>query len=363
MSNKSKVVIGQCVYSVLYGGRHGVIYAIHGEQSPQAVGRMAGIVATGGNACFDIVFDNGSISRQLPESILHGVQWTILDEIVDQAKIDEMLALHDTVTRENEQRENEKAIRQEAERNQYRVEYPYLSAVSKDLHSYKACSANIRTELKRAYPRVKFSVRLDQNSVYIRWMDGPTVNEVTGITAKYKQGHFNGMEDIYEYEKSSWTEVFGGVKYISTSREYSDRLVQQAIDHVHKENLGWYCLTDREKPTVELYRAGQLWNERDPNRHYRGSDSVQTDISQYLYELSDVVETVTVKTTKTVVSKNGITLRDGTKDGYVELLFDGKPEQGIIDDLKSNGFRWSSRNKLWYGKQDRLPALVHVNAN
>ena len=35
----------------------------------------------------------------------------------------------------------------------------------------------------------------------------------------------------------------------------------------------------------------------------------------------------------------------------VELYFEGKPEQTILDGLKSNGFRWHNGKKCWYAKQ------------
>lgn len=34
------------------------------------------------------------------------------------------------------------------------------------------------------------------------------------VAFKYEAGHFNGMEDIYEYSRTPWSEVFGSVKFI-----------------------------------------------------------------------------------------------------------------------------------------------------
>lgn len=34
----------------------------------------------------------------------------------------------------------------------------------------------------------------------------------------------------------------------------------------------------------------------------------------------------------------------------IEIRFDGKPEQQIIDTLKLHGFRWSAKQKMWYAK-------------
>lgn len=82
---------------------------------------------------------------------------------------------------------------------------------------------NIRAELKKAFPCVKFSVRkssYDAINVTIPVDAGVTCKEVEQVvTDKYEAGNFNGMEDIYEYHKKPWGEVFGDVKYVFTRIE------------------------------------------------------------------------------------------------------------------------------------------------
>lgn len=51
------------------------------------------------------------------------------------------------------------------------------------------------------------------------------------------------------------------------------------------------------------------------------------------------------------------TIEPGTKPGYVQVRFDDKPERDVIDKLKAAGYRWSMRNKVWYGKEERLPDI------
>lgn len=44
----------------------------------------------------------------------------------------------------------------------------------------------------------------------------------------------------------------------------------------------------------------------------------------------------------------------------IELRFDGKPEAEVIEALKSNGFRWSGKQKMWFAKQtDERMAFVN----
>lgn len=40
-----------------------------------------------------------------------------------------------------------------------------------------------------------------------------------------------------------------------------------------------------------------------------------------------------------------------TRLNGVEISFDSKPEKGILDSLKANGFRWSPKKSIWYAKQ------------
>lgn len=86
---------------------------------------------------------------------------------------------------------------------------------------------NIRIELKAAFPGVKFSVTgrcfSGGDSIDVSWTDGPLAEEVNKITKKYQDGSFNGMEDIYEYNKdNSFTNAHGSAKYVQTHREMSD---------------------------------------------------------------------------------------------------------------------------------------------
>lgn len=61
----------------------------------------------------------------------------------------------------------------------------------------------IRTELKRAFPGMPFSVRSKNysggDSVRIEWTNGPDVDSVNAIAARFEAGSFDGMTDSYTY--------------------------------------------------------------------------------------------------------------------------------------------------------------------
>ena len=84
----------------------------------------------------------------------------------------------------------------------------------------KAAQA-IRSELKKAFPEIKFRVRSSNyaggDSVRIVWSNGPTSDSVEEITAKYQYGHFDGMVDMYEYSNN--IEGLPQARFVFASRE------------------------------------------------------------------------------------------------------------------------------------------------
>ena len=98
------------------------------------------------------------------------------------------------------------------------------------------CALAIREELKKQFPSYKFSVTSDNfaggNSVHISWTDGPTTKQIDSIVNKYQYGHFNGMEDIYEYSNN--IEGLPQTKYVSTSREINPELKNRLLPEFEK---------------------------------------------------------------------------------------------------------------------------------
>ena len=122
----------------------------------------------------------------------------------------------------------------------------------------QAASA-IRAELKNAFPTVKFSVKSESfsggNSVNIHWYDGPLTKEVDAIVGKYQYGHFNGMEDIYEY--SNKNDDIPQAKYVQTSRKITQetQLFIAAELGIQPDEINSYNQHYRE------YNSALIWRE------------------------------------------------------------------------------------------------------
>jgi hypothetical protein len=125
------------------------------------------------------------------------------------------------------QAEDEKHKQKQIKKERLKTVYPYLiKADETKLSTYALGAKNIRTELKRVFPDIKFSVTSESYSggcsIDVRWTDGPTEKEVRVITSKYQQGHFDGMNDLYNYSDEVFTDVFGGAQYVSEQREKTE---------------------------------------------------------------------------------------------------------------------------------------------
>ncbi len=96
----------------------------------------------------------------------------------------------------------------------------------------------IRTELKAAFPGIKFSVRSETysmgNSVNISWTNGPTSKAVDLIVKKYEYGRFDGMTDSSSTEETlvsmpdGTVANLGGAKHVFTRREISKDILDRA---------------------------------------------------------------------------------------------------------------------------------------
>ena len=251
------IEVGMRVHWDLYGSKDGTIYNITGEQRPETVRSLHdGLMVTGGNASFDVVWDEGSYSNAVSEAIIRGCQWHINPEETRSLIEIEMAKRHaDNVIKQKEEAAKEVARIRELDKEVMRLSKPHLKTVEK-YSGGKQCAKNMRIELKRAFKGIKFSVTSSYDSVNVRWTDGPIDEQVEAIVERYENGRFNGMEDIYEYNSSPFNDVFGGVKYVFCNRDDSDKAMQKAIDAVFSAYK--YDLQGINKPTIEEYKNGSL---------------------------------------------------------------------------------------------------------
>ena len=86
----------------------------------------------------------------------------------------------------------------------------------------------IRTEWKQLFPQIKFTVKKrGYDCVTINYTDSIIEDEIEKVVSKYQQGHFNGMEDIYEY--SNCIEGQLQVNYVFVTRDMSETVKEKLM--------------------------------------------------------------------------------------------------------------------------------------
>lgn len=134
-----------------------------------------------------------------------------------------------------------------------RAKYPKAKPASAYKTSAAQAAANLRAELKAAFPGVKFSVKSSTysggNSIDASWVDGPSNEAVESIAKNYQAGDFDGMDDCYHYNNSAFSQAFrevcGSARYVKCDREFSQEAVQTAVDIVAPR-------FEAEPPVVEV---------------------------------------------------------------------------------------------------------------
>lgn len=254
-----------------------------------------------------------------------------------------------------------------------RAKYPW-ALPSAGMRTGPRAAANCKAELQRTWPAVTWSVRSDHNSMRVSWNDGPTEKQVKEITAKYQDGHFDGMTDSHEYDRSAYgcavDEVLGRVTYLSLSRGYGERYHTMKIQN---DVAGWIL-------ALEGIEAGgrELWDVRIP-RFENGSGMGATTAARMLLDATELPAGATVTGVewnkvsgglnvpenwyKLVLAVPEFTREVGTSSAGgalgtvarnhehngVEISFFEKPSDSLRDSLKRAGFRITRRPPWkWY---------------
>jgi len=141
------------------------------------------------------------------------------------------------------------------------------------------------------------------------------------------------MTDSYNYNHEAFTGIFGGAKYVFENREASPDLMSEVA-----ASLGHDIGADQ-------------WKEFEQTAHqYAETAALLRQIRNQAAEVSKLAPQ-TPTPAQEPRSASGVTVRINTDLNGVEVLFNEKPAQAVIDPLKAHSFRWNRREKLWYAKQ------------
>lgn len=171
----------------------------------------------------------GEECRSVDDVFGIGLYYDESEEISDEI-IEKSLRRADNLERLKKEKEEREAREYKEAKETFAERYSFLER-AKDRYDHNVVGRNIRTELKRNFPGVKFSVKKGGYDSYnVEWTDGPTDEAVSDIVCKYKTGRFDAYQDYHYSEGSPFTDLFGGVDYVSTQREIS----KEAVEKVRK---------------------------------------------------------------------------------------------------------------------------------
>lgn len=160
-----------------------------------------------------------------------------------------------------------KATETDKQIDELRALYPWAAGRDGFKTGSARAAANLRQELKNAFPGVKFKVTSESfsmgDAVNVKWSAGPCSADVRSIADKYIDGHFDGMQDMYENDNSAYGRaveiVLGRAKYVSCDRSDSCE-IKLRIAPMVCELYGKPCNHGLDSPIYEneSYMSGEL---------------------------------------------------------------------------------------------------------
>jgi hypothetical protein len=129
------------------------------------------------------------------------------------------------------------------------AQFPQLKRAENTHAGGKLAAANMRVLLKAAFKGVKFSVTSTYSSARIVWTDGPTDAQVQAVIGRFDIGASDTQSDYFYTVDTAFSQLFGGVQYMTTRREETDALIQEAIDKAFENSM--------EKPALADWKNGK----------------------------------------------------------------------------------------------------------
>jgi phospholipid N-methyltransferase len=253
----------------------------------------------------------------------------------------------------------------------------------------------VRKALKRRFPGQTFYVRTDTYSggaaIDVYWMDGPTEDQVSDVTAPFEGAGFDGMIDL-KYYYTAWLmpdgtvhsrstggtqgsrgthaaieeqpkphpdarRVHFGANSISLNRSYSREFVEQVAQDLHEET-GWdipeimdqsWFVAGKKKGTGAEFGIDYGVLIPGGSGHW---DALGAHYNRALAETSAYEAPECQKPQEN--DADSAAVLDGVRvewdRDWLWVYFPAKPPKETRDALKDLGARWSRKRKGWYIK-------------
>lgn len=131
--------------------------------------------------------------------------------------------------------------------------------------SSKDTAKLIRQDLKKAYPKCKFSVKSDWDSIRVKWINGPSSSKVKELVGHYKSGNYVKITKSYGYDDSPYYN-----RYLFFDREYEHETYVIKAREISKE---WGVIIPDDTTYDNLYSV--LWSK---------GKEIKTDLEREVYK-------------------------------------------------------------------------------
>lgn len=215
--------------------------------------------------------------------------------------------------------------------------------VRKKQKQVAAWEANNRNYISLDDARYKLRYILLQEHP-INGSDPEAVAKLKAKLERLEKDYAAVKEAFKEAQKQFNAELKAGT--ITLTKHYYGCRIPEGFTEADRNNPEMIAkLPERERnyQTATVYiKDGQIIEK--PTLGYRSSN-----MSQERTRLLKRIEELEKQQNRpaTDESGDGWNLYEDNEAGRICFEFDGKPEQAIIDTLKSNGFKWSPRNTRW----------------
>jgi len=248
------------------------------------------------------------------------------------------------------------------------AEYPRLVPLSKSEKSPWAGGAeNVRRLLGDTFPGVKFRATSESysggSSIDVRWIDGPTSEEVKKLSDMFQQCDFDGMQDLETYRASVFPKVFGGAHYVFENREMSENtrailtawesaLLSESGTYEERDNLAHRLFCQSPLPAGAVVRAVERKTraEMDAAGHVYGPAAgwkIIYDVPAAVAKPA-AVRVQTAAPAGDTAAAVGATVTENPEKNGIEIRFPDRPDSATLERLKAAGWRWSRFACCWY---------------
>ena len=221
--NDVTLEIGQRVYGFLgYGGsQSGTFYCIG---VPDDKGNQM-LVEDGGRHRY-LYWNVGQDDRPLSQKFGIGLYW---DDVNDpeyrkpQEELDKLCIQADEQIRKNQEDAELKRQESESVTEELRKKYNGILTVLDNRYDVNEVKKNVVAYIKFHYPDLKFSVSKECGTFKVKWVNGPTEDEMKKTCSIFVDHEFNCYEDYNEYSPTEFTKLYGGIEYnVETKRTEKD---------------------------------------------------------------------------------------------------------------------------------------------